>query len=338
MDYKETERLRKALRKEKNAQTYCRIHAVILTRVQGFDITKTAECVLRDPKWVHRWVDRYYREGLDGLSDRPREGRPPKANPRHVNKIISKICDVGSTPVAIQNEIKNKLGTTYSLPHTRKLMKRCGYSRKASTLYHINKATVTEQKAWHRYMKYLVPRTKSDGFTTVFLDEMFFVWNNAGRGNILWSPIGKRHYLKWNGARNKMCVYGALAADGRQLFRLHEKFNSEQFIVFLQEIHEKFGRVLIIMDKATPHKSKMLEHYIIENPGIRIEYIPTGCPEYNLVEACWYITKKDTCRSVFYYTFDDMCCTVSEYLRTHRFRSIVPSRYLFRKPLEIHNF
>ena len=65
------------------------------------------------------WIDTIGK-GLNGLSIRPRKERPPKANPRHVNKIISKMCDVGSTPVDIQIEIKNKLCTTYSLLHTHK--------------------------------------------------------------------------------------------------------------------------------------------------------------------------------------------------------------------------
>ena len=62
------------------------------------------------------------------------------------------------------------------------------------------------------------------------------------------------------------------------------------------------------------------------------------CPEYNPVEACWYFTKKDVCRSVFYNTFEDMCRAVSECVRTHRFNNIIPSKYLFRKPLKIENF
>ena len=110
MDSKKAEQLRKAHKEQKDIHIEYRIHAVILTRVHGWDVSKTAECLLPDPKWVCQWMDRYDKEYLDGLSIRPRSGRSPKADPRHVNKITSEMCDTGSTPAAIQNAIKNKLG------------------------------------------------------------------------------------------------------------------------------------------------------------------------------------------------------------------------------------
>ena len=69
-------------------------------------------------------------------------------------------------------------------------------------------------------------------------------------------------------------------------FSVYDRFNSEQFTSFLQESYQKFGKVLIVMDKAAPHKSKMVEQYVLDNPDICIEYLPTGCLEYNPVEAC----------------------------------------------------
>ena len=66
-----------------------------------------------------------------------------------------------------------------------------------------------------------------------------------------------------------MCVYGVLTHDGRQLFRIHNKFNSKQFVSFLQKVYQKFSKVLIAMDKTTPHKSKMVEQYVSDNLDIR---------------------------------------------------------------------
>ena len=338
MDKKESDELHKALRKIKDTRIITRLHAVIMVLSKGVDVETTAYYLSHDPNWVRRWVQRYEKEGLDGLSDRPRIGRPSKVDHTQVDKIIFNMCSVGARPIDVQKELRKKLSTSYSLSYIRKRMKKNGYSRKKPTRFHVNKASIDEQNAWHRHIKYLFTRPENDDYTVIFLDEMFCVWSNTGYSYDLWTMIGKRHYLKWNGSRKKTCVYGALAEDGRQLFRLYDKFNSEQFIKFLQQIHEKFGKIMIIMDKAAPHKSKMVEQYVLDNPGIRIEYLPTGCPEYNPIEACWYMTKKKICRSTYYETFDDMCDELSEYLRTHKFTNIRPFRYLFRKPLEIQNF
>ena len=64
-------------------------------------------------------MKRYNEEGLDGLSDRPREESPPKVDPKLADPLISELCDRGATTVEVQEAIKNKFGVTYSKSHTR---------------------------------------------------------------------------------------------------------------------------------------------------------------------------------------------------------------------------
>ena len=187
-------------------------------------------------------------------------------------------------------------------------------------------------------MNRLIPRLEREGFVTVSIDEMFCTWSQAGAGLELWTPVGRRHYAKWNGSRSRVCVFGALADDGRRLFRTYKKFNSRQFVVFLEETCKKFGRVLVVMDRASPHRSGAVEQYLLENPDVRIEYLPTGCPEFNPAEACWNVIKGTVCKSAYYGTFGEMRDALSEFMRTCRFASIVLYKYLFRKPFEIQNF
>jgi transposase len=60
------------------------------------------------------------------------------------------------------------------------------------------------------------------------------------------------------------------------------------FIDYLNQLHKRFGKCIIFVDRATPHCSKITKQYLAQNKDtIRVEYFPVGCPEFNAVEECW---------------------------------------------------
>ena len=62
--------------------------------------------------------------------------------------------------------------------------------------------------------------------------------------------------MKWSGSGKHKCVHGVLTHDGLQLFRVHDRFNSKQFTSFIQQVHQKFGKVLIVMAKTASHHQR----------------------------------------------------------------------------------
>ncbi|NUK67792.1 helix-turn-helix domain-containing protein [Streptomyces lunaelactis] len=65
-----------------------RAHIVLLT-AGGCPAWRIAEIVRVDVSTVERWRDRYAREGLAGLEDRPRSGRPPVYGPEVRLRIVA---------------------------------------------------------------------------------------------------------------------------------------------------------------------------------------------------------------------------------------------------------
>ena len=44
----------------------------------------------------------------------------------------------------------------------------------------------------------------------------------------------------------------------------------------------------MFVDRATQHRSKIVEEYLQRNmETIRVEYFPVGSPLFNAVEECW---------------------------------------------------
>jgi hypothetical protein len=69
--------LRQLYRETKDADLRTRCQMILLS-AGGHNVAEIAELTLFDENSVLFWFDRYEAEGLTGLEDRPRSGRPPK--------------------------------------------------------------------------------------------------------------------------------------------------------------------------------------------------------------------------------------------------------------------
>jgi len=70
--------LRELYRQTKNADVRTRCQMILLS-AQEYAVSEIAELTLFNEDSVLHWLDRYESQGLAGLEDRPRSGRPPKS-------------------------------------------------------------------------------------------------------------------------------------------------------------------------------------------------------------------------------------------------------------------
>ena len=63
----------------------------------------------------------------------------------------------------------------------------------------------------------------------------------------------------------------------------------DTFLSYLKEILGKFGRLILLIDRAVQHyRSVKVRQYLQDNSDrIKVEYLPKGSPEFNAVEECW---------------------------------------------------
>ena len=115
-------------------------------------------------------------------------------------------------------------------------------------------------------------------------------------------------------------MYRAITKDGRQFFRTHEQFDAPTFVGYLKEMQRHFGKVAVVMDRASPHRARLVKKLLRENKNIRIIYLPKGSPYLNAVEECWHQGKRVLLVSEYYRTFADMCKAITAYYRTTRFK------------------
>jgi len=125
-----------------------------------------------------------------------------------------------------------------------------------------------------------------------------------------------------SGSHFRTVVFGAMSMDGTQLFRQYDAFDGPSFLDFLRKLHRRFGRLYLFMDKARQHhRTKIVTDYLRENrKTLRVRWIPTASPEFNVMEECWRQGEKNlSALPVFPTRLEELRRFLAKYYRTRRF-------------------
>lgn len=131
---------------------------------------------------------------------------------------------------------------------------------------------------------HLISHLKRRGFTVITQDESFFA------NDVIWGvqTVGacrKTDTCPPSGSHKKVVGYGAIADDRTQMFRIYEKFDTATFIWYLDELRHKYGKILVLVDGAAPHRSKATMDYLAKyHATVALRRFPIGSPHMNAVE------------------------------------------------------
>jgi len=105
--------------------------------------------------------------------------------------------------------------------------------------------------------------------------------------------------------------------DNRQIFRQYDRFNQNTLYKFLKQLHYKFPKCYLVLDKAYPHyKSEKVRKYFDEHKNSLIPvWLPTASPEFMVLEECWHISKNDLLVLSYYSSFTDFRKRIGHYFR-----------------------
>ncbi len=91
LDPEQVAELDHAYRSSPNARLRIRALMVLLAAEQRLVAAQIAPLVRHDEETVRRWLLRYQAEGLEGLTDWPRCGAPPKVTPEYRELLLSAV-------------------------------------------------------------------------------------------------------------------------------------------------------------------------------------------------------------------------------------------------------
>jgi transposase len=156
-------------RTEKDVKIRERILLVLDVVYHGKIAAHVARDLHRSRSWAYQWLKRYDEEGLDGLKDVPKSGRPtelPEAIEYEI-KTILKESNCGWTTKQVEELIIKETGIRYHSNHIYRVLRRWGLKQKVPRKVHVNTASVEEKDEFKkRSNRYLwIIDTKAKGKT-----------------------------------------------------------------------------------------------------------------------------------------------------------------------------
>jgi transposase len=141
------------------------------------------------------------------------------------------------------------------------------------------------------------------GAKVVFEDECHFQQEGTTRRS--WALKGIGFTVYHEPCKKSSKYFGAISLDSLPdfIFCRAKKFNSRSFEKFLYQIVDHFGKVCLILDNVSYHKSKKIKRVIRRLRGrLWIYPLPPYSPELNATEMVWRETRKDATHNRYFKT------------------------------------
>ena len=147
--------LDKAYNDEHDADIKERIFLVRRILADKQHIETVAQELHKSRAWAYKWFKRFSDEGLDGLKDKPRSGRPPLVKHDLMIKIRKELEDsnIGWDFRQVMDIIQKKTGIKYHEVHIYRLLHKWGFVRKVPQKRFIRTATTQEKNKFKKGYK-----------------------------------------------------------------------------------------------------------------------------------------------------------------------------------------
>ena len=117
---------------------------------------------------------------------------------------------------------------------------------------------------------------QTEGFTVVSTDESFFFYDSLVRK--VWIVKDERPIVRITGSHQESVLFGATSLEGKQqIFRQYNWFDENTFLDYLKQLHRKFPKCFLFLDKAKQHYKSKKDYNILLTINIFDSCIPTNC-------------------------------------------------------------
>lgn len=289
-----------------------RIHYVLLF-ARGYLPEAIARLYEVDERTVEHWLERYRSEGVAGLSDRPRSGRPRKASAaaqaEATRCLASAPSEVGVvdaprttwTRKLLRTHLSERCDCSLSLGSVARLIRHLGFVWRRPKLGLKLWEGAEEARAMSREIV-AAARAVYPEAPCLFADECDVHQVPVVRGQ--YQRPGEQREVPTPGSNRKQPVFGFLeVTSGAWHSFFTERKRSEEFIGCLEGLarHYPEGTVLLFVDRASIHQSEATLRWLEEHPRFVMIYLPPySGHKSNPVEKVWWAMKAEVAANHLY--------------------------------------
>jgi transposase len=299
-----------------------RIRMVLLSD-RRYNVPQIATIFECSEATVRGWLDRFNAEGVAGLTDRPRPGRPRKADAAAHATIRQQMEQAPAaagyvfgcwTVVTLCAHLAQRLGVQLSPATVRKVLLALDYRWRRPQLSLPHDPQVAA-KMWTLCARLV--RAPAEA-VLVCEDECDLHLLPVLRA--MWMRRGHQVRVPTPGTNRKRAIFGALEwTTGHWLYTVCERKRAVEFIAFLEQLLASYPDrpILLVVDNASIHTAKAVRVWLTDHPRLELLWLPTySGHRQNPVEKVWWRLKGQVAANRLHGDIDALVAAVHAFFAT----------------------
>lgn len=297
-DRDELERLQRSATAPAGLSRRARAVLLMADAVNGVEVARLTGYT---PIQISRIRRRFAEEGLAGLMDRPRSGRPPQVSEAKRARIVA--LTLKTPPKGVSHwstrELAERVGVSHATVH--RIWQAHALQPHRVETFKFTTDPQAEDKIRDVVGLYLNPPLNA---VVLSMDEKTQIQALERtqpmlplRSNL---PARQTHDYRRHGLTS---LYAALeVTSGQVLGECSERHTGADFLRFLKSLHRRYRacELHVILDNSSTHSTPEVREWLGRHPQVRFHFTPTGASWLNMVEA-WFgiLTRKSVRRGSF---------------------------------------
>ncbi len=302
---------------------------IILQLSEGMTPTQVATAQRTTAKTVHRWRNRFEAEGIDGLLERARSGRPTVIDKKTVEKVLfltTKRVPQEATHWSIELMASYADVTPWQV---RQIWKAADLRPHRLKTFKISNDPQFAEKVVDIIGLYMNP---PENAVVLSVDEKTQIQAlDRTQPGLPLNPsrIGSRtHDYKRNGTTSLYAAFNTLT--GKVIGKVAERTNSKAFLSFLKLLDRRTPadrQLHIIVDNLSAHKTQAVQEWVALRPRIHLHFTPTSSSWLNAVEG-WFaqLERRALYRGVFT-SVPELKAELERFIKAHNAESAKPFKW-----------
>lgn len=286
------EELAKAIECASSLQAHTRLLA-IRGLILGHEFEDICDLFQVSDRTIETWIFEFNEQGIDGIIDRPRSGRPRVIAPEkveHYRELIENpnLADEHFwTGKKLHGYLTNELKEELSYSTTIRFLHEQGFVLKVPRTW---PAKQDEEKR-AVFLEHILKLQNDTNVDIWYQDETGIEGDPRPRRR--WAQKGSKPTIPYIGNHIRMNICGMVCPENGEFACLEiDYMDREAFQVFLdyanEVVKDRKKRQVMILDNASWHKVKSLDWGAIEPV-----YLPPYSPDFNPIERLWLRLKCD---------------------------------------------
>lgn len=293
----------------------------LLLSSRGYPVVRLSEIFETEHETASGWIDAWEREGIVGLFDRPRSGRPRNLTAEEQEMVLTEVEKNPHQLKAAAANVTEKTGKVFSLDSLRFLLRSLGFIWKRcrrSCRHKRDEALFRRRQEVQAYLKGVEKEGKVNIF---YFDETGF--STIPYVPYAWQKIGETYRIPSQRSK-RFNVLGFFSRDNSGFFHFTETTVTTETVItafdafaedyFFNHYRQNKIPCLVVLDNASVHTSAAftarIEHWMLR--GVALHFLPAYSPELNLIEILWRKVKYEWLPMDAYQSYEKLKTRVQE--------------------------